>query len=181
VILALPWAGLPCLEALEALIPVLAWVAALGVGAVGVWTAPRTWVAGEVVTAALMNTHVRDNLIDLDSRVDLAQQLVQESITVTASGRLTPAAGSSVLVLDSTGAYTLYGMSVPASAPFAIDIINVSANNLIVAHESGSEATPACRFYNVAGGSVTLSLGEGIRLLYITVAAGSRWVSMIGS
>src|SRR3954447_19578174 len=26
------------------------------------WTAPRTWVAGEVVTAALLNTHVRDNL-----------------------------------------------------------------------------------------------------------------------
>jgi hypothetical protein len=29
------------------------------------WTAPRTWVAEEVVTAALMNTHVRDNLIFL--------------------------------------------------------------------------------------------------------------------
>lgn len=27
-----------------------------------VWTAPRTWVAGETVTAAIMNTHVRDNL-----------------------------------------------------------------------------------------------------------------------
>jgi hypothetical protein len=26
------------------------------------WTAVRTWVAGETVTAALMNTHVRDNL-----------------------------------------------------------------------------------------------------------------------
>lgn len=26
------------------------------------WTAPRTWVAGEVVTAALFNTHIRDNL-----------------------------------------------------------------------------------------------------------------------
>lgn len=26
------------------------------------WTAPRTWVTAEVVTAALMNTHVRDNL-----------------------------------------------------------------------------------------------------------------------
>jgi len=25
------------------------------------WIAPRTWVTGEVVTAALMNTHVRDN------------------------------------------------------------------------------------------------------------------------
>ena len=26
------------------------------------WTSPRTWVASEVVTAAIMNTHVRDNL-----------------------------------------------------------------------------------------------------------------------
>lgn len=27
------------------------------------WTAPRTWVAGEVVTAAELNTHVRDDLL----------------------------------------------------------------------------------------------------------------------
>jgi hypothetical protein len=26
------------------------------------WTAPRTWVAGEVITAAMLNTHIRDNL-----------------------------------------------------------------------------------------------------------------------
>lgn len=26
------------------------------------WTTPRTWVAGELVTAALFNTHLRDNL-----------------------------------------------------------------------------------------------------------------------
>jgi hypothetical protein len=26
------------------------------------WTAPRTWVSGELVTAALFNTHIRDNL-----------------------------------------------------------------------------------------------------------------------
>lgn len=29
------------------------------------WTSPRTWVAGETVTAAILNTHVRDNLLDL--------------------------------------------------------------------------------------------------------------------
>lgn len=33
------------------------------------WTAPRTWVALETVTAALFNTHLRDNLLDLDTRV----------------------------------------------------------------------------------------------------------------
>lgn len=26
------------------------------------WTAPRTWVSGETVTAALLNVHLRDNL-----------------------------------------------------------------------------------------------------------------------
>lgn len=26
------------------------------------WTAPRTWVTGEVVTASMMNTHLRDNM-----------------------------------------------------------------------------------------------------------------------
>lgn len=26
------------------------------------WTSPRTWVSGETLTAALLNTHVRDNL-----------------------------------------------------------------------------------------------------------------------
>jgi hypothetical protein len=34
------------------------------------WTAPRTWVALETVTAALMNTHVRDNLLLLKTKVD---------------------------------------------------------------------------------------------------------------
>lgn len=26
------------------------------------WTAPRTWIAGETVTAALLNAHIRDNM-----------------------------------------------------------------------------------------------------------------------
>lgn len=37
-----------------------------------VWTAPRTWVAGEVLTASLLNTHLRDQLLWLggtDSRL----------------------------------------------------------------------------------------------------------------
>lgn len=31
------------------------------------WTNPRTWVSGETVTAAIMNTHVRDNLAALST------------------------------------------------------------------------------------------------------------------
>jgi hypothetical protein len=42
------------------------------------WTAPRTWTVGEVVTAAMMNAHVRDNLkyVHGDSgTIDLADAL----------------------------------------------------------------------------------------------------------
>ena len=30
-----------------------------------VWTAPRTWVTGEILSSSNMNTHVRDNLLYL--------------------------------------------------------------------------------------------------------------------
>lgn len=30
------------------------------------WTSPRTWIAGEVLSASLLNTHLRDNLLDLN-------------------------------------------------------------------------------------------------------------------
>lgn len=32
------------------------------------WTTPRSWTTGEIVTAALMNTHVRDNFSAVFSR-----------------------------------------------------------------------------------------------------------------
>ena len=37
------------------------------------WTSPRTWVTGETVTAALMNTHVRDNMTALKAAVGTRQ------------------------------------------------------------------------------------------------------------
>lgn len=54
------------------------------------WSAPRTWVALEVVTAALMNTHVRDNLkylkgqagtVAIESGID-----VTGAVTATGAG-----------------------------------------------------------------------------------------------
>lgn len=31
------------------------------------WTAPRTWTAGETVTASIMNTHIRDNQLAMST------------------------------------------------------------------------------------------------------------------
>lgn len=63
------------------------------------WTTPRTWVAGEVVTAALMNTHLRDNLDALRTGgIALASQAAQDFIyasSATQLARLAAAAGKS--------------------------------------------------------------------------------------
>jgi hypothetical protein len=36
-----------------------------------IWTPPRTWTVGELVTAGLLNTHLRDNFEFLKGQIDL--------------------------------------------------------------------------------------------------------------
>ncbi len=63
-----------------------------------VWTAPRTWVTAEVVSASDMNTHVRDNFLEtapgiataasgaiMSTGVNTIQQLLSDSVSVSTS------------------------------------------------------------------------------------------------
>lgn len=45
------------------------------------WTAPRTWVSSEVVTAAIGNTHWRDNLLALSDRIQEVRKSADEPVT----------------------------------------------------------------------------------------------------
>jgi hypothetical protein len=60
------------------------------------WTTPRTWVAGELVTAGLMNTHVRDNLSELRATPS-SRCVAYHSAAVSAASGL----ATTVLALDS--------------------------------------------------------------------------------
>lgn len=60
------------------------------------WTTPRTWVTSELVTAALMNTHLRDNLNFLTTNTP---NLAVASITQTASPYT---AASAIVILGNT-------------------------------------------------------------------------------
>ena len=70
------------------------------------WTSPRTWVAGEVPTAALLNTYLRDNQTILSghghtgSAGDGTRALKPQTINLVATG--TPSA-------PGTGTMILYG------------------------------------------------------------------------
>jgi hypothetical protein len=75
------------------------------------WTAPsgHVFATGEVVTAATMNTYIKDNLIDLDRRATLVKAEVgtNQSTTSTSYTDLTTV-GPAVTV--STGALCLVGV-----------------------------------------------------------------------
>jgi len=100
------------------------------------WTSPRTWVTAETVTAAQLNTHLRDNLNDLADGswgidktvvVKSADETVTNSSTVQSDNHLlfTAAANAKYLVdfgllvtqsANSTSADFKFGFSLPASA-----------------------------------------------------------------
>ncbi len=67
------------------------------------WTSPRTWVTGELVTASLLNTHVRDNLSYLKNAPTFDGN-------VTVSGTLTvSSAGGNVALLGSANTFSVAG------------------------------------------------------------------------
>lgn len=79
-----------------------------------IWTAPRTWMTGEIVAAAMMNTHVRDNLDFLKGQVDAplnAAYAGSPAIPSTTSGSFADVHANYVITLTTTGAPLLLGFS----------------------------------------------------------------------
>lgn len=74
------------------------------------WTTPRTWVTGELVTASIMNTHVRDNLGALQPQS--AQVSTSETSTSTSYTNL---ATSGPAVTLTTGTQALLSISATGS------------------------------------------------------------------
>jgi len=62
------------------------------------WTAPRTYVSNELMTAAIGNTHWRDNLTELRAGgIAIASQAALDLITAGSATQLTRTAAGSAL------------------------------------------------------------------------------------
>ncbi len=65
------------------------------------WTAPRTWVTGETVTAALMNAHIKDNLLETSAATaTTAGDLVYADAANSMGSRLAIGGSNTHLVSD---------------------------------------------------------------------------------
>jgi hypothetical protein len=106
------------------------------------WTAPRTWVAGEVVTAALLNTHLRDNLLSLGT-----WQTYTPAWTATTTN---PALGNGTL----TGRYSLTGNTVT----WVIELLCGSTTT----YGTGTYLFSTPTDMLAAGGGVARTVGEGV-------------------
>lgn len=80
-----------------------------------VWTPPRTWNVGELVTAGLLNTHLRDNLEFLKAQIDLPLNFAAAASTTqytTTSATYADVDTTNLkLTLTTSGGVVLLGLS----------------------------------------------------------------------
>ena len=68
------------------------------------WTAPRTWVTGETVTAALMNAHIRDNFLETSAAtVTTAGDIAFADAANSMGNRLAIGAANGHMVVNDAG------------------------------------------------------------------------------
>lgn len=146
------------------------------------WNAPVTVVAGQVATAALWNAQVRDNMLDLDTRMNTAVQLAAQQITgLDGNGSLVLNATTTVVYLNGVGAADVNGATVPARNPWFLVVVNITSNVATLKHEDATETTPGKRFILPGDTDFPLGLGDGLLLIYVSVPIGARWVSIVAA
>lgn len=154
------------------------------------WTAPRTWIVGEVVTAAIMNTHIRDNQKALS---DLAANSFLNPFPLGAWAQSPGAALGSSTDIDLAGTSSIV-------TPINFDAFNARSatvqwrmsavfNVSVIVPGAPSAVTWTARYAFYANrGAVTApgafaSLGAGVNLFNLTgiQAADSGWNAIVAS
>lgn len=116
------------------------------------WTTPRTWVTGEVVTAAQMNTHVRDNLNELrGGGIAISSQAAGDVICASSSTQLgRVAAGATTAVLQGGGASTcpfytstpsVTSLATSGNVSFGGQLVGAGTNSVLTMTGSGYQHT----------------------------------------
>lgn len=132
------------------------------------WTTPRTWVPGELVTASMMNTHVRDNLNFLYS----STATVLGDTTVGTQHNWAPGlSGSTYINWAGASALTVTGFAGGVSGQM-IFFRNVSSVVASFAHSSASSSV-GNRFFNTVGSGNTPVATGGYA---VWVHNGTFWV-----
>ena len=135
------------------------------------WTAPRTWVTGEVVTAALLNTHVRDNLIDLDRRTSPNEATVN-------TGQTTSSLSYTDLATVGPAVTQTIGSTGKALVALYASLMNTTNNYALAGYAvSGASVVAAADLSALQHGS-SVAIRAGAVLLQLGLTPGSNTFTM---
>lgn len=132
------------------------------------WTVPRTWIVGETVAAAQLNTHLRDELLDLDSRVTAAGArplLKNGALVATRRGlNLIEGTGMTISVVDDgvndRANVTLTAAVAGVPSGIVLPYIGASApSGFLVLDGSAVSRTTYASLFGIAG--TTFGAGDG--------------------
>lgn len=127
------------------------------------WTSPRTWVTGEVVTAGLLNTHIRDEFITLGGAIGTAYAPAAANTDLAA-----PTNWHHTIAPTGAG-FSVRSIAAPAQAGQQLVLRNTSANSVQLLHATAGGTGAQL---NLRGaGTVTLVQYDAIELIY----DGTTW------
>lgn len=87
------------------------------------WTAPRTWVAAETLTAALLNTHVRDNLLETaPAKVTTAGDITYATAANTITRLAIGTAGAVLVATSNAPRWSSTGVTAAAGSALNITL-----------------------------------------------------------
>ena len=150
------------------------------------WTSPRTWVAGELETAAIFNPHVRDNLAALrDGGIAIVSQGANEIIFASSSTQLSRSAnltfngtvlsvtglGTHQFVTDGAGAQILRVSNTTAGTGNYAEV-SVIRNGTVGVFLQAFSSTYTSTAVNIQGGATINSDGVGGLSIAATHASG---------
>lgn len=118
------------------------------------FSTPRTWVTGELVTASILNTFIRDQQLALDAgRLSVASQAARDiffASSSTAIGRLAAGTSGYFLKTQSTGADPVW-----AEVTSTISVLAKSADYTVTVGDAGTD----CQItVDASGGDRTITL-----------------------
>lgn len=137
------------------------------------WTSPsgHVWTTAEIVSAANMNTYIKDDLIDLDRRTTTTAALVATDESTASAGYVALAtAGPAVTVtIGSTGLalVALYAQAYSTTANAAVHMTVAVSGATTIAPSDGN----AIKFMSPSGAE---GPAYGATILFTALTAGSN-------
>lgn len=118
-----------------------------------IYTTPRTWTAAELVTASIMNTHVRDNLDYLKARPVARFADLDGTVASTTSTSFVDLTGASVSITTSGSSRLL----IMAHVVWQVSVATLGTITAVVDGTNQGDATQGIIYQNLASSRAACS------------------------